>query len=74
MREQPADARARTFLFELLCFAGEFERARKQLSALAQDANDTRLGVTFYLAALTAEIDRQAFYEEDAPVRPSDGA
>lgn len=73
LREQPADARARTFLFELLCFAGEFERARKQLSALAQESNDTRLGVTYYLAALTAEIDRQSFYEEDAPAEPPDG-
>jgi type VI secretion system protein ImpE len=73
LRDQPADARARTFLFELLCFGGEFERARKQLSALAQESNDTRLGVTFYLAALTAEIDRQTFYEENARAEPPEG-
>lgn len=35
LRDHPSDARRRTFLFELLCFAGEFERAAKHLAVLA---------------------------------------
>jgi type VI secretion system protein ImpE len=74
LREQPGDERARSFLFELLCFAGEFDRARKQLSTLARDSNDTRLGMTFYFAALTAEAERQAWYEEGPASEPADGS
>lgn len=29
LRNHPADVRSRTFLFELLCFAGEWARAEK---------------------------------------------
>ena len=74
LRDQPGDQRARSFLFELLCFAGEFDRARKQLMAFAQDSNDTRLGVTFYMAALTAEVERQAWYEDGSAFEPASGA
>ena len=35
LRDNPTDPRRRTFLFELLCFAGEYERADKQLEVLA---------------------------------------
>ena len=31
LRDSPTDSKRRTFLFELLCFAGEYERADKQL-------------------------------------------
>jgi type VI secretion system protein ImpE len=71
LRDQPGDQRARSFLFELLCFAGEFDRARKQLLAFAQDSNDSRLGVTFYFAALTAETERQAWYEDGSASEPA---
>jgi type VI secretion system protein ImpE len=67
LRDKPTDKRARTFLFELLCFAGEFDRARKQLGVLAEDTQQTKLGVSFYLAALSAEMDRQAWYQLPAP-------
>jgi len=68
LRDAPDDRRARSFLFELLCFAGEFDRARTQLTLLAEDSNETRLGVAFYLAALTAETERQAWYKANAIV------
>ena len=35
LRSNPLDARRRTFLFELLCFAGEYDRAEKHLDVLA---------------------------------------
>jgi type VI secretion system protein ImpE len=73
LREQPGEDRARNFLFELLCFAGEFDRARKQLSVLAQESNDSRLGMAFYFAALTAESERQAWYLETASAGTADG-
>lgn len=73
LRDQPGDQRARSFLFELLCFAGEFDRARKQLLAFAQDSNNSRLGVTFYVAALTAEKERQAWYEDGSAFEPASG-
>src|SRR5438477_11261648 len=33
--DNPTDVRRRTFLFELLCFAGEYDRADNQLDVLA---------------------------------------
>lgn len=75
LRDKPTEKRARNFLFELLCFAGEFGRARKHLAILAEDSNDTRLGVAFYMAALTAEEERQAWYENpSAPAATEAGS
>jgi len=36
LRDHPTDVAQRTFLFELLCFSGDYDRAEKQLSVLAQ--------------------------------------
>jgi type VI secretion system protein ImpE len=66
LRDNPSDKRARNFLFEMLCFAGDYERARKQLSILADDSQGSRFGIAFYLAALSGEEQRQAYYEPDA--------
>ena len=35
IRGNPTDSKRRTFLFELLCFAGEYDRAQKHLEVLA---------------------------------------
>jgi type VI secretion system protein ImpE len=35
MKSNPTDVRRRTFLFELLCFSGDYDRAEKQLALLA---------------------------------------
>ena len=32
LRDNPGDVPQRTFLFELLCFAGQYDRAEKQLA------------------------------------------
>lgn len=72
LRDRPSEKRARNFLFELLCFAGEFERARKQLAVLADDSQGSRYGIAFYLAALGGEMERQAYYDErDSAAPPS---
>ena len=38
LRDNPADTALRTFLFELLCFSGQYDRAEKQLGVLARAA------------------------------------
>jgi len=38
LRDNPADARQRAFLFELLAFAGNHARAEKQLDVLGRAA------------------------------------
>lgn len=63
LRDNPTDIRRRTFLFELLCFAGEYERADKQLEVLGQAGPSAELGVLLYRSALYAERQRHALFE-----------
>jgi len=63
LRENPGDSRARVFLFELLCFAGEYARADKQLEVLAQAGPQSETGVILYRSALYAERQRQDVFE-----------
>jgi type VI secretion system protein ImpE len=73
VRDDPTDARRRTFLFELLCFAGEFDRAGKHLNVLAQGSPDTEVGALVYRSALAAESARQGLFEKgEAPPAPSE--
>jgi len=44
LRDRPSDRAQRTFLFELLCFAGEFVRAERQLAVLASGTVDSETG------------------------------
>ena len=62
VRQDPSDARKRTFLFELLCFAGDFDRGEKQLDVLAQGGKTAELGALLYRAALHAERERVQFF------------
>lgn len=62
VRKDPTDARRRTFLFELLCFAGELDRAEKQLDVLERGGKEAGLGVLLYRAAIHAErLRREVF-------------
>ncbi len=75
LRERPADTASRTFLFELLCFAGEFARAEKQLAVLSDGSPDKETGAIVYYAALHAEKTRHELFEKqdfpiDSPVCP----
>jgi type VI secretion system protein ImpE len=63
LRDNPADARGRTFLFELLCFAGNFDRAEKQLDVLAREGQEAEAGALLYKGALHAERIRQQMFE-----------
>jgi type VI secretion system protein ImpE len=66
LREHPSDKAQRTFLFELLCFAGEFARAEKQLSVLAGGGVESETGAIVYYAALHAEKTRHELFEKQA--------
>src|SRR3954471_22935420 len=64
LRDNPTDAQRRTFLFELLCFAGQYDRAEKQLAVLGQGSPDTQMGMLVYQSALHAERLRQSMFEK----------
>ena len=64
VREDPTNSRSRTFLFELLCVAGEYARAEKQLDVLAQGGPQSEMGALLYRGILSAERTRQEMFEK----------
>lgn len=75
LREHPSDIALRTFLFELLSFAGEYARAEKQLAVLANGSVEKETGAIVYYAALHAEKTRHELFEKrgfpaDSPASP----
>jgi type VI secretion system protein ImpE len=73
VRDNPGDVRRRTFLFELLTFAGEYDRGEKQLNVLSGASPDASLGTVLYRAALHAEKTRKELFDKhDYPTHPGD--
>jgi type VI secretion system protein ImpE len=66
LKKQPLDAKRRIFLFELLCFAGEFDRAEKQLSVVSDSSPQASAGAMLYRSALHAERERQEMFVRGA--------
>lgn len=64
VKSHPADTARRGFLCELLCFAGELERADRQLDALGQQDPEALVGVSVFRQLVRAEQARQQFYTE----------
>jgi type VI secretion system protein ImpE len=64
LRDNPADAKSRTFLFELLCFTGEYDRAEKHLNILAGDSGQAEMGAVLYLSAIHAARERETMFEK----------
>jgi type VI secretion system protein ImpE len=64
VKGKPRDVQSRIFLFEALCFAGDYARADKQLDAIAQMSGDVKveLGIQVYLNILAAEAARSALF------------
>jgi type VI secretion system protein ImpE len=62
VRDNPADAQRRAFLFELLCFAGNYDRAEKQLAVLGRGNRNAEMGALLYHAALHADRLRQEMF------------
>jgi type VI secretion system protein ImpE len=77
LRDHPMDTGQRTFLFELLCFSGDYDRAAKQLSVLAQGGAQAELGAVLYYSALHAEktrheiLEKQQFSRDVSAASPS---
>src|SRR5215475_3490379 len=73
VRDNPQDVKRRTFLFELLCFAGDLDRAEKHLDLAAQGSQPAEMGALLYHAALHAErTRRELFAKRQFPI-PKDG-
>jgi type VI secretion system protein ImpE len=66
VRNHPSDQTARVTLFELLCFAGEFDRAEKQIGVVEQQRDKKDLSVMVYRNCLKADVERRRVYGEGA--------
>ncbi len=68
LRNDPTDVRNRTFLFELLCFMGELDRAEKQLDILSDISKEAGMGTLIYRSAFQAErLRREMFNKKTFP-------
>ena len=64
VKTNPTDATARTFLFELSCFSGDWDRAEKQLDVIGhQDAN-AMVGSLIYRQNFKADRDRMKLFSD----------
>jgi type VI secretion system protein ImpE len=64
VKRHPSEANLRGFLAELLCFAGDFERADKQMDALGHQDPQSMVGVSLFRQLLRAAQARQQFHAE----------
>src|SRR5215470_2495672 len=68
VKANPTDVPRRTFLFELLCFAGEWDRAEKQIDVVGQQNVQAAMAVQVYRSIIQAERERERLF--DAGVAP----
>ena len=72
LRGDPTDVQRRVFLFELLSFAGKYDRAEKQLDIAGQGSKEAAMGALLYRSALHAEKNRQDMFSSgDFPQGPA---
>jgi type VI secretion system protein ImpE len=64
VRRHPADSKRREFLCELLCLAGDLERADRQLDTLGHQDSEVLVGVGMFRHLIRAEQARQQFYAD----------
>jgi type VI secretion system protein ImpE len=64
VKGKPGDSAARTFLFDLLSFAGEWDRADKQLAVLATVDANAAWGVSVYQNLVAAERARMKVFRD----------
>jgi len=64
VRTQPADHAKRLFLFELLGFAGELDRARRQIDAIQYEDNDLQIAQMSYRKLIDAEEARRRLFSD----------
>jgi len=71
LRSNPHDVPGRIFLFELLLFRGDFERARKQLDVVENADPESYVGTAYQKHILRAEEKRQEQREKEAELQAS---
>jgi type VI secretion system protein ImpE len=64
VKTNPTDATARTFLFELSCFAGDWDRAEKQLDVIGHQDTNAMIGSLIYRGNFKAERDRLKLFSD----------
>lgn len=64
VKANATDTGKRTFLFELSCFAGDWDRAERQLDVIGLQDVQAALGVTVYRANVKAERERSRVFSE----------
>jgi type VI secretion system protein ImpE len=64
VRQHPTDSGRRLLLVELLCFAGELERADNQLDTLGHNDPQTISGINVFRQLIRAEQARHDFFAE----------
>jgi type VI secretion system protein ImpE len=64
VKAHPADAKRRVFLFELLSFAGDWDRAERQINVIASQSIESGLGVQVYINNIKAERDRSKLFSD----------
>lgn len=62
LRSNPTDTQRRVFLFELLTFTGQYDRAEKQLDVLSKGGIDREIAVLPYRAAILGERVREHMF------------
>lgn len=67
VKAHPADTAKRLFLFELLAFEGDLDRARKQIDALKFDQPELQVAVATYRGLLDAEQQRRLLFQAGSP-------
>jgi type VI secretion system protein ImpE len=64
VKKHPSDGAQRGLLCELLCFAGDLERADKHLDLLYEQDPESAIGLSMFRQVIRAEQARRQFYEE----------
>lgn len=65
VKKNPTDHPKRLFLFELLAFAGDLDRARKQIDVIQFDELQRMAVITLYRSMLMSETDRRKLFSEN---------
>jgi len=64
VKQKPTDIPSRLFLAELCCFAGDFERAEKQLDTLSHQTTEAAVLISLFRQLLRGEVARQQVFLE----------
>lgn len=64
VKADPSDTGLRTFLFELLCFAGDWDRAERQLDVIGHQDGRAAVGVQAYRNNINAERERRRLFAD----------